>query len=200
MHRNTRTESLSARVSTANWAEEREVLDSWIHADSARPVYSAIRSAFIEQFSLLYMLLSEKTRRSCEAYKKEHAEPARRLVLPESMPSEWVQLDKDCTTLTGLLFNRSNVWAAQDWQKPPILKFLLRCLKRNKAGRPLTRLGIAVQVKELRIADSKRWKWEELADKFCDCKKKEHSISCQTNLRRQVLHLENLLKRCGHPV
>ena len=109
-------------------------------------------------------------------------------------------MHKDCTTLAGLLFSRSNVWAARDWRKPPILKFLLRNLARGKAGRPLTRLRVAAQAKELRMGDPKRWKWKNMADKFCNCEGKEHSISCRENLRREVLHLEKLLKRCGYPV
>src|SRR5262252_2897827 len=61
---NSRTEFLSARVNVENWAAGQEVLDSWIPADPSRPVYSAIRSAFIEQFSLLYLLLSCRTANS----------------------------------------------------------------------------------------------------------------------------------------
>jgi hypothetical protein len=184
VRRNTRSESLSARVSAANLATERKVLDEWIPADTCRPVYSAIRNAFIEQFSVLYVLLMEKTRNT----------------MPEPMPPELTQLDKNCTTLAGLLFSRSNVWAARDWRKPPILKFLLRCLGRSKGGRPLTRLGIAAQAEELRVADPKRWKWPQLTAKFCDCGKSEHPISCRDNLRREVLHLEKLLRSCGHSV
>lgn len=180
----TRVESLSTRVSAVNLARERDVLDQWIPTDPTRPVYSALRDAFIEQFSVLYLLLMEGPRKS----------------VVEAMPPGLAQLDKDCTKLAGLLFLRSNVWAARNWQKPPVLKFLLRCLQRSKVGRPLTRLGIAVQAKELRLADPKRWKWEALTAKFCDCRKREHSISCQDNLRREVLHLEKLLKSCGHPV
>ena len=141
-------------------------------------MYSAIRSAFIEQFSVFYVLLTERTRNPT----------------PEAMPPGLVQLDKDCTTLAGLLFSRSNVWAARDWRKPPVLKFLLRCLGRNKGGRPLTRLGVAAQAKELSLADPKRWKWSELTAKFCSCGKSEHSISCRDNLRREVLHLGNAIE------
>jgi len=175
---------LSSRVSSESLAAEREILDSWIPADFTRPVYSAIRNAFIEHFSLLYLVLVEKG-----------SNPG-----PEVTPAELKQLDKNCRTLGGLLFPRSNVWAARDSRKSPILKFLLRCLQRKKGGRPLTKLRNAAQAKELRMADPKRWKWKDLTEKFCGCGKKEHSISCQDNLRREVLHLDKLLKSCGHTV
>lgn len=60
MERGKSGRSLSGRVSAASLAAEREILDSWIPADSTRPVYSAIRNAFIEHFSLLYLVLVEK--------------------------------------------------------------------------------------------------------------------------------------------
>jgi hypothetical protein len=175
---------LSSLVSAENLAAERAVLDAWIPAVPKRPIYSAIRNAFIEHFSVLYVFLTATPLDS----------------VPETIRPEVVQLNKNCTTLTGLLFSRPNVWAARDWRKPPIVKYLLRCVQRSKGGRPLTRLGIAAKVKELKVADSKRWTWPELVDKFCDCRRKEHSISCQDNLRREVLHLEKLLKSCGYPV
>jgi len=183
LRRRTRARSLASRLDAESLTAEREILDSLIQADTNRPVFSAIRSAFVEQFSLLYVLLRDKARNP----------------LLEGTPAELVELDKDCTKLAGLLFSRSNVWAAKDWRKPPIVKFLLRCVERDKIGRPLTKLGIAAQAKELRLADSKRWTWPELATKFCDCGK-THSISCQDNLRREILHLEKLLERCGYPV
>jgi hypothetical protein len=132
---------------------------------------------------VLYLLLAEKTRNP----------------LREEMPPGLVEMDKDCTKLAGLLFSRSNVWAAQDLRKPPILKFLLRCIQRNKTGRPLTKLAVAAQAKELKLAAPKRWTWPELTANFCDCGK-THTISCQDNLRREILHLEKLLERCGYPV
>jgi uncharacterized protein DUF3631 len=46
---------------------------------------------------VLYLLLAEKTRNP----------------LREEMPPGLVEMDKDCTKLAGLLFSRSNVWAAQ---------------------------------------------------------------------------------------
>jgi hypothetical protein len=177
---NSRTQSLASRLSPNSLARERSVLASWVRADTGGPVYSAIRNAFIDQFSLLYLVLTEGTGS-----------------LPEAMRPEYIQLDKDCTTLIGLLLSRSDAWAARDWRKPPILKFLFR---RGKTGRPLTRLGIAAQVKELKLADPERWTWPALTAQFCDCGEKQHQISCQDNLRREVLHLEKLLERCGYAV
>jgi hypothetical protein len=182
MRRNTRTEPRSARVSDTTLATEREVLDSCIRANTARPVYSAIRNAFIEQFSLLYVTLMDKGK-----------------PISETVPPDLAELDKACTKLAGLLFSRSNIWAVRDWRNPPILKFLFRCLKRSKTGRPLTRLGVAAQAKELKLAEPERWTWSKLVSKFCDCGK-EHTIRCQGNLRREVLHLEKLLKSCGQPI
>lgn len=123
MQPNTRAKSLSPRVSAANLATEREVLDERIPSDLTRPVYSAIRSAFIEQFSVLYVLLTERARN-----------PA-----TEAIPPELVKLDKDCTKLAGLLFSRSNAWAVRDWKKPTQVLVTFRSAQQTRAPSHQTR-------------------------------------------------------------
>jgi hypothetical protein len=159
---------------------ERKILEEFIRLQPDRPVYTAIRTAFIQVFAEYYSLL-------------------RRAEGPVS-PDRLARLDKEWTQLAGLLFNRSNVWAARDWRKPPILKFLLRAIGRTPGGRPVTRRHIAVQAKEMRLADPKRWTWPKLRDELCDCGKSEHDIRCQDNLRREVAHLEKLLSKFGHTI
>jgi len=175
-------------------AAERTVLETWIlPSDPDRPVYSAIRKAFVEKFVLFYLTVSSVD----DPRIGPEVGPSGIGMITNSL-SVLEQLHKDCMTLTELLFDRSNLWAGRDaWRKPPIIKFLLRCLKRSKQGRPLTKLGIAAQAKELKMAGRT---WPELTAKFCDCGKEEHQISCQDNLRREILHLEALLKRCGYPI
>jgi hypothetical protein len=95
-----------------------------------------------------------------------------------------------------LLFPRSNVWAVRDWRKPPVLKFLLRMLARPRGGRPATKQQAAIRAKEMRLTDPKRWKWPKITTALCDCGK-DHTILCQDNLRREVLHLEKTLRGLG---
>ena len=97
------------------------------------------------------------------------------------------RLDKESMQLAGLFFNRSNLWAVRDFRKPPILKFLLRAIRYTQGGRPATKLHIAVLAKEMKIADSKKWTWPKITAELCDCRK-DHTIHCQDNLRREVLH------------
>lgn len=158
---------------------ERETLEAWIPTDINRPVLTAIRAAFIEKFARYYVLLNKMTQGGGVSRGKLD------------------QLDKDCTQLAGLLFpRRMNLWVARDWRKPPILKFLLRDLKRTRQGRPATKQQVAITAKEMRLSDPKRWKWHKITSELCDCGK-EHTIKCQDNLRRQVLHLEKTLRKLG---
>jgi len=158
--------------------KERVILEGWINSDLSRPVYTAIRSAFIEKFVRYYVLLSKMTMRG------------------SGSPGKLAQLDKECAQLAGLLFSRANLWVARDWRKPPIVKFLLRDLRRTRQGRPPTKQQVAVAAKEMRLLDPKRWKWRKITSVLCDCGK-EHNVKCQDNLRRQVLHLERTLKNVG---
>jgi hypothetical protein len=157
---------------------ECEILQGWIHPDPDRRVYTAIRSAFIKKFAHYYVLLNRMTK------------------VGTGSPKTLDQLDKDWTLLAGLLFSRTNLWAAQDWRKPPILKFLLRELRRARKGRPATKQQVALRAKEMRLSDPKRWKWHKITSELCDCGK-EHTIKCQDNIRRQVLHLEKTLRKVG---
>jgi hypothetical protein len=172
-------------------AAQREILDEWIQKDPDRPVYSAIRKCFVEKFARFYIFVMEPAHKAPSKLRSSVGQTV------QKARSELKQLDRECMTLAGLLFSHSNLWAARDWRQPSIIKFLLRSIRRGRGGRPLTRLGIAVQVKELRLADGKCWKWPVLTDKFCDCGSAEHGIRCQDNLRREVLHLERFLRRCG---
>lgn len=164
-------------------AAQREILEQWIPSDPSRPVHSAIRTAFIERFAQYYQLLTEKV--SSSGRKKAP-------VSSEKLAT----LDKECMKLAGLLFSGSNVWASKDWLKPSIVKFLLRDLARARGGRPVTKLQIAMQAKEMKLSDPKRWTWPKLTAALCTCGK-DHDIHCQDNLRREVLHLEKTLSEFG---
>jgi hypothetical protein len=159
--------------------QHRELLQAWVRSEPDRPIYSAIRSTFIDKYARLYVLITKTTEgvspTSCE---------------------ELNQLEKDCTRLARLIFTTSNVWAARSWQKPPILKFLMRDLERKRGGRPATKQQMAIRAKEMRLIKPKRWTWRKIAATLCDCGK-EHTIQCQDNIRREIQHLDKLLKSLG---
>jgi hypothetical protein len=169
----------SPKLNALAVAKEREILEVWLQSDPSRPVYTAIRSAFIEKFARYYVLVSKITKGG------------------SGSPEKVAQLDIECTQLAGLLFFRPNLWVVErDWRQPPILKFLLRDLRRTRTGRPPTKQQVALKAKEMRLLDPKRWKWHKITSLLCRCGK-EHSIRCQDNLRRQVLHLERTLRNVG---
>ena len=165
-----------------SFAAGREILDAWIPSDPAHPVHTAIRAAFIDRFALYYQGLNEVTKsRQNEA---------------SISPDELDRLDKECMQLAGLIFDRSNLWVARDWRHPAIVKFLVRALRRTRPGRPATKQQVAIQAKEMRLIDPKHWTWPKITAALCDCGK-DHTIRCQDNLRREVLHLEKTMKKCG---
>jgi hypothetical protein len=172
-----------AKKKTKTFAGERKILEEWIPLAPSRPVYTAIRTAFIERFAEYYKLLTETVSNSG---RKE----------PPVSPQKLADLDKECMKLAGLLFSRSNVWAARDWRKPSIVKFLLRDLARTRGGRPATKLTFAMQAKEMKLSDPKKWTWPKITAALCDCGK-AHDIRCQDNLRREVLHLERTMRKLG---
>jgi hypothetical protein len=165
------------------FAEGRGILDAWISSDPSRPVYTAIRTAFIERFAEYHKLLTETVSKSS----RKGA-----FVSPDKLN----RLDKECMQLAGLLFTGSNLWAGRDWRKPPILKFLLRAIGRTRGGRPATKIRVAVQAKEMRLADPTRWTWQKITAALCDCGE-DHGIKCRDNIRREVLHLEKILRKFG---
>lgn len=168
------------------FAEEREILDAWIPSDPARPVYTALRIAFIERFAHYHQLLTETVSKG----------PQKGTLATRDKLD---RLDKESMQLAGLFVTRSNLWVVRDWRQPPILKFLLRAMKYTRGGRPATKLHIAVQAKEMRLADPKRWTWPKIIAALCDCGE-EHTIRCQDNLRREVLHLKKLMSKLRCPI
>jgi hypothetical protein len=168
---------------THDFAEERKILDDWMPSDPNRPVYTAIRTKFIEKFAEYYVLLREAA----------SAHPHQDLSISVGKLG---RLDRESMQLAGLLFNRSNLWVGRDWRKPPILKFLLRALKRTPGGRPPTKLRVAVTAKEMRLSNPKRWTWPKITAALCNCGQ-DHTIRCQDNLRREVLHLEKMMSKLG---
>jgi hypothetical protein len=172
-----------AKKKAVVFAAEREILEEWIPSDPGRALYTAIRTAFIERFTHYYKLLTETVSNS--GRKKASVSP-----------HKLASLDNECMKLAGLLFSRSNVWALRDWRKPSIVKFLLRDLARTRGGRPATKLKFAMQAKEMKLSDPKRWTWPKITAALCDCGK-EHDIHCQDNLRREVFHLEKTMLKLG---
>jgi hypothetical protein len=166
-----------------SFGEGRKILDDWIPSDPRRPIYTALRTAFIERFAEYYGLLTETLAKKS---RKTGISAGSRLVL----------LEKESSQLAGVLFSRSNLWAMRDWKRPAIVKFLVRFLKHSPGGRPVTKLHIAAQAREMRLADAKKWTWRNITEGLCDCGQ-NHTIRCRDNLRREVLHLEKMMRELG---
>ena len=69
-----------------------------------------------------------------------------------------------------------------------------RQLQKKPRKRPVTKRQVAVSALELRLSDTTKWTWNRLAQKFCTCGA-PHEFRCQDNLRREVRHLQSLLRK-----
>jgi len=195
---------LPRKLTTAH-AAERKILDTWVPTDPERPLYTAIRSAFVEKFAGLYVLLNETTSDSSRK---------RGSIARENLPdiaADITRLDRESTRLAEMLFPapslpsvaRAREWAAQmgvrNWRDPSIVKFLRRVLRRwsTARGRPATLQSVGLHALDLRLVDHKRWSWNALARELCNCDSLEHGFRCRENLRREVLLLKKSLRALG---
>jgi hypothetical protein len=186
-------------------AAERKILDTWVPTDPDRPLYTAIRGAFIERFAGYYVLMLENTSVSPH---KRHSVPRKK---PSEVAAEINRLDRESTRLTEMLFpavnlpavGRAREWAAQlgvrNWRDPGIVKFLRRDLRRwgTRRGRPATLQSFGLRALELRLRDRQKWSWNALARELCNCSSPEHGFRCRENLRREVLLLTKSLRALG---
>jgi hypothetical protein len=192
---------LSRKLSEA-LAAERKILSIWLPVENDRPLYTAIRAAFIEKFARFYVLMTD-----CTSAPKRKGDVRARLQM-EGVAAEIRQLDKESTQLAEMLFpavnlpaiGRAREWAAQmgvsNWRDPNIVKFLRRVLKRwgIRRGRPATLQGIGLRALESRIANRPQSSWNALARELCNCGLAEHDFKCRENLRREVLLLKRSLR------
>ncbi len=76
---------------------------------------------------------------------------------------------------------------------------------RERRGPPVRRRQEAILALELHLNDKNKWKWSELARRFCSCSDEEragddHNRKCQDRLYREVGHLKRFLKRVRIPL
>ena len=180
---------------------EHEQLEEHLPSDPARPVYMAIRAAFVERFTKYFILTTNAVSKS------------RRIAFdtrPEELSkdaSEIICLDRECTKLAALLFPagesplafRARQWDAQmgnrDWRDPAIVKTLRRHLRRWRQGRgkPGKLQPVGLRALELRLINQKRWSWNALPNELCRCGAEQHDFRCRENIRREVYLLKEIL-------
>jgi len=180
---------------------ERKYLEARLPREPSRPVYTAIRAAFIGRFARYYALLTKTVSKSVEN---------RFSGRPEKLSKdayEIEKLDRECTKLAALLFPtgkgplvlRARQWDAQmgkrEWRDEEIVKFLRRSLRRWRParGQPATLQPVGLRALELRIVDQKRWSWNALPKELCRCGADQHSFRCRENIRREVYLLKEVL-------
>jgi len=155
-------------------------LEMCLRRDPSRPAYTAVRAAFIRRFAHYFLLLTEPGSEGARSKDSFTEEAVAELV------SETKRLDSECSQLAGLLSLGSGYQG--DWRDPQIVKFLRRTLRRSGRGHPLTARRVALRALDLRLGDTVRWSWRELANQLC------LSDSCRRNLRRNVLWLQRSLR------
>jgi hypothetical protein len=162
----------------ARVAEEKALLSSSIRVDETRPVYSAIRNAFIDRFARYYVWLTTTP------------------MVEEVSPSKLGEMELSWKPLVSMLFERSSLWHVRDWRHPKIVNCFRRHLARPWNGRPATKVKFAIQAMELRLLDPDKWTWSKVVEKLCDCGK-VHTDPCGDNLRRDIVQVEQTLRRLG---
>ena len=185
---------------------EGQHLEARLPRYSSRPLYMAIRAAFIERFALYYAVATKSV---SESVKKQFSRHPERL---SKDAEEMVRLDEECSKLATMLFPgirdaplvlRARHWDEQmgprDWRDPAIVKFLRRVLRRWRPprGRPATLQPVGLRALELRLIDRKRWSWNALPEELCTCGADPHGFQCRENIRREVLQVREMLRNLG---
>ena len=181
---------------------EDEQWEAHLPSDPTRPVYTAIRAAFVERFTKYYILATETVFKVREKKFDAHPEEL------SMVASEIVRLEDEYTKLAVLLFPagesslaiRARQWDAQmgkgDWFDPAIVKLLRRNLRRWRPGRgrPAKLQPVGLRALELRLIDRKRWSWNALPNELCRCGAEKHGFKCRENIRREVYLLKETLE------
>jgi hypothetical protein len=187
----------------AQVAEEKALLGSSIWVDDTRPVYTAIRNAFVDRFARYYVslkttlkVLPRKESETSVGNTFEPTAPAVESSVQEISSSKLDELESSWKPLVSMLFDRSSLWAVRDWKQSEVVKYLRRYLARPWNGRPATKVKFAIQAMELRLLDPDKWSWSKIVEKLCDCGK-VHTDACGDNLRRDRMQVEQTLRRLG---
>jgi hypothetical protein len=168
-----------------------EPFQASLPAQPDRPVYQALRNAWIEK--------------------------SRQCVLWGILPYEQLigdkavaQLIKDLDELfrwlePNFVVSQSDaVVLAHDAQKAgfsqEIVKLISESAGAKPGGRPATRRAATLAALEKRLDTTilaKNRSWMALAQKLCPCGKQPHDMGCKENLRRAVLRLRETLSKLG---
>lgn len=168
-----------------------EPFQASLPAQPDRPVYQALRSAWIEK--------------------------SRQCVLLSIMPYEQVIGDKAMTQLIrdldelfrwlepNFVVSQSDaVHLAHEAQEAGFSEEIVKLISESAGirpqGRPATRRAATLAALERRHDNNilpRNRSWAALAQKLCPCGKQRHDMGCKENLRRAVVHLQKTLKRLG---
>jgi hypothetical protein len=97
--------------------------------------------------------------------------------------------------------DEANAWAAAyiragRGEIAQIATMVQDVLLRNPRGRPVDNHISAVKAYELLLA-TPTLRWQEIADKVCDCPKNKHDKTCKERVRISVITLEGIVKKYG---
>ena len=174
-----------------------DALRALLPMDSRHPVLHALSKACLRKFAEGLELLENATRNVAVPSKSDFPEIGAKII---QTFREWNELLDWIYPATSALSLEKGMSIANLMDESGFpseeIDTIVKRIGRRPPGRPATKRRIAVQAKEMRLTDSKRWKWQEITRALCDCGK-EHTIRCQDNLRREVLHLEKTLQKFG---
>ena len=178
-----------------------ESSDFGLPNDPTRPVLSALSRAFLENYNAFRTTVTKASDLDTQSPGKIDVgrmvrllEEAHGFLTRAKELMDWIYPSVSALSLENGMQIANRMQQAdfpREW-----VQAVIKGIGRKKAGRPSTKRCVAIQAKELKLTDPKRWSWPKITAVLCDCGK-DHDIRCQNNLRREVLHLEKIMRECG---
>jgi len=169
--------------------------------DPSRPVLSALSRACAANWSVFLAIVMEVSSAGSESAQKLHE-----AVVVDRMQDALQYLQNACELLRWIRPNTPALSVAATLQMADLLRksgcseneahAALKKIGRKSVGRPGTKRQMAIRAKEMKLADPKRWTWPKVTAALCGCGR-SHDIRCQDNLRREIQHLDKVLKKFG---
>jgi hypothetical protein len=172
----------------------RAAMRSRFPPDPQHPVRTALREAYIDRGAQLFDFVSSEEIIDGVGQVHPHWQEYIRLVDEANELAGWAS-DPISAEQAERLDSVMGDALQQLGHSYSEVRKLLETTSTAPRGRPVTKRRTAVEALELRLADQAKWSWARLAREFCGCGSSLHSHKCQEAIRKEVGHLQSLLKK-----
>jgi hypothetical protein len=161
----------------------------------SRPVWSALRSAFLQRCDRFDQFLSAKR---SETSTVTSSEARNRMAEMKAICREWLELsfwidpdppplaEEEVYPLVPVLIKDGMGESAE---------YLMKHIgRRPRAGSPARSRDLAIRALELKSSNP-TLSWRGVAQRLCACNKATHDKQCAELIRREVIRLQQVLKR-----